>query len=442
MYFIFYFLFLILNITFADTILPLPIEDLRKIEMKYDDTLVQPFPLDTIYLKIYGGNIFWGDINLTRVIDKTIFLNLNGKCEKNRDFSNYLLADGKVNLGWSAREFWHEFAFATNWKKRGQRYYQRMEVYYNPIWFTSKGTFTLKNTVRGASYIDTEQNNFFSGCADLAFNSPSRLGIINSNANIFYQANNRAGDKFLTTTSAGLSDLITIGDNLFIKPGVHYNIEKEILTISSNLGFIISGVTTFIDLQQNVLKTFSFDSLYTDVFPFLVTEDLDYPICDWQCGTTIQWKDFRFSGIYQQFSSYLNWVRAQKDSWIIPELLDSTYSQISLNLAGKWRFLKNYFSVNYTPDTRNLVPRYIISDSILINAGKFEIISDIVVAGKRTWYNRTLPNDILLSSQIGYKWRFVKLFARIENILNNKYEILPNRFDTGSNYFIGLETIK
>ena len=39
MYFIFYFLFLILNITFADTILPLPIEDLRKIEMKYDDTL-------------------------------------------------------------------------------------------------------------------------------------------------------------------------------------------------------------------------------------------------------------------------------------------------------------------------------------------------------------------------------------------------------------------
>jgi hypothetical protein len=427
-----------ISMVIAETLPPLPIKDLLKVDLHYNDTIIKPVRLDTFRLKLFGGNVMGGDILLNQSIGKKTLLRLNAVGGNNFDYSNYLWEKSGVLLGYLSGDFWQELSLLTMWKKRAQRYYDYYKLSYAPVLFIANGTITLNGGLRKAQYFDYAPNNFLSLYSDLNYNTSSRIGIVNTNIDIISQVKDM--EKPLTNASVGLKDLIIIGDNLFINPGIDYDITQKRLSIKTNLGFFIAGLTTCLDLNYNTVERFYLDSLYTDVFPYLVNEDLDYPIYQWKFGLSVQWRDFKLTGYYQEYSSFFDWT--QQDSWIKPELVDSLHTQIGFSLSGKWRFLENCLGVNYIPNPRNLTPNYLISDSILIKLSNWEFISGLSIIGKRVWYDQTLPKNILVMSQLGYQWRFLKLFTRIDNLLDNKYEILPNHFDKGIKYSLGLELLK
>ncbi len=56
------------NIALAESLPPLPIDRLKKIELKYSDTIIKPIPIDTFYFNLFGGNILGAKLLLQQVI--------------------------------------------------------------------------------------------------------------------------------------------------------------------------------------------------------------------------------------------------------------------------------------------------------------------------------------------------------------------------------------
>lgn len=430
---------LLISSPLPETIPPLPINDLKKIELSYNDTLLKPFPIDTLFLRVYGWNTYGVNIILSHQMGRNTLFNVDAAAGKNQDYTSYLFSKGNVNVGWLTGNFWQELGLSAFWKKRTQEYYRQIGISYKPIWFISSATLTLDNTIRGAQYFTNLRNNFMTATSNLSYNTPSPLGIINTEVNALIQNYYNAGTKTLLSTTAGLSDLITIGDNLYIKPGAKYNIEKKRLSINGNIGFFLKGMATNVDVENNNVNTFYFDTLYSNAFPILVNRYLDYPICNWNIGLSIQKKNLIFSGRYRQFNSYIYW--SQTDLLLAPNYLSQKYKDISGTMTANWSPIKNVLTFAYAPDKRNLIPFYAISESINFYINNFDFGVSSVLSGERKWYDQTLPYYITYSISLAYKWRYLKLLANIENILNNKYEIIPERYDLGRKYYIGLEII-
>jgi len=421
----------------AQTLPPLPIDSLKKIELQYSDTLIKPFRIDTLYLNLFGGNIFTGRLFFLQPIKKQCLLNATIEGTKNYDYSNYLYGNGKINFGWLSKSFWHEFDIQAFWKKRNQRYYEQLTLSYNPIWFISNGTLTVNNQLRGTKYIDYESNVFLAAQSNWNFNLPSPLGIIDGKTMILTQSPRQVNNKYWTTAAVTLADLITLGDNFYIQPGIGYNIEKKQIESKATVGILINEVKTFLNFTHNSTKPFYFDTLYNNVFPLLVSDNIGYPICAWQVGFKASWRDLQVSANYQRYRSYIGY--SPRDSWIIPQLIEGLYTTFNFNVENTWHFLKNNFYLNYTPDVINLIPQYTISDSIIINWGRFDFVEDVFLSGNRAWYNQTLKDFLILSSAIGFNWKSFRFFVGIENVFDVRFEILPARFALGRKYFVGLE---
>ncbi len=428
-----------------ETIPPLPIEELKKVELRYNDTLLKPFPIDTLFLRFYGWNIYGTNVVFSHPIGKKTLFNFDADAGKNRDYSEYFYSKGNIDVGWLTGNFWQELGVSAFWKKRTQEYYRKIGLSYTPIWFISSATLMLDNTIRGAQYFNHTQENFINGKSELSCNAPSPLGIIDADINTFLQNYNNNGPTTLTSTSVGLGDLITIGDNLYFEPGATYNIEKKRLSIKGNIGFFIKGITTNIDVENNNVNTLYFDTIYSNVFPITVNRDLNYPICDWNIGLSIQRKNLYFSARYRQFSSYFNWTLGVS---LMPDYTNQNFQDICLTLKETWSPVRNIISFTYTPNERNLIPLYTIADSLQISIRNFSFGVCCFANGQRTIELQSfrdylnLPYYITYSSSIAYKWRYLKLFASVDNILNNKYEIIPYHFDDlGRKYYIGIEMI-
>jgi hypothetical protein len=437
-------IFLVTSASLPETIPPLPIEELKKVELHYNDTLLKSLPVDTLYLRLYGWNQIGGNILFSNTIKKRTLFNLDVKGEKNKDYSNYIFSKGDIDIGWITGNFWQELGASAFLKKRTQEYYQQIGVSYNPIWFISSATLMLDNTIRGAQYFNRTRENFVNGKSELSYNAPSPLGIINADINTLLQNYNNNGPTTLTSTSVGLSDLITIGDNLYLEPGAKYNIEKKRLSIKGDIGFFIKGITTNIDIENNNVNTLYFDTLYSNAFPITVNRDLDYPLCKWNIGLSIQRKNLDFSARYRQFSSLIYWFPMVDP--IIPGYDNQNCKNISTTIKVTWSPIINTMTMTYAPDKRNLIPLYTIADSLQINLRSFTFGADCFVNGPRRWETlietyTTQPYYITYSSSIAYKWRYLRLFVNIDNILDNRYEILPFRFSLGRKYYIGLEII-
>jgi len=435
-----YMLFAVCSFVTADTIPPLPIDELKKIELKYTDTLLKPFPVDTFYLQVYGGNILGGNLNLEHPIKKNTLVSLRATADKNYDYADYLLFGGAMDFGWLTKHFWHQIGLSGMRKNKESRYYENSEINYNPIWFISNGTLQLNNRLRGARYTNMHANIFWVVNSNISFNMPSLIGVINSDAELLFQATEKIKDENKFFSKVRLNDLFIIGDNLFLQPGINYATQKNRLGISLNSGILIAGVTTFFTLNYNSAQTFYFDTLYSNVDNYAVNNNLDYQVCDWDINWSILWKDIQILGNYRYFSSYLTWQ--QSDSSITPEVCDTIYNEISFNIKNKWRFLNNTFSINYTPKKLNLIPGLVITDSIRADIENFDLRNSIYVYGSRNWENQKIPKFILFTLQVGYNWKYLRVFAGAENIFDNKYEILPDKLSLGRKYLAGLEIKK
>ena len=423
----------------AQTLPPLPIDDLKKLEFKYSDTLMKPYRIDSLYFNLFGGNIFTGRLFYLQPIKKECLLNATIEGAKNCDYSNYLYGNGKISFGWLSKNFWHEFDIRAFWKKRDQRYYEQLTLSYNPIWFISNGTLTVNNQLRGTKYIDYESNVFLTAQSNWNFNLPSPLGVIDGKADILTQLIRKVNNKYLTTEAVELADLITIGDNFYIQPGIGYNIEKKQIEIEVNTGVLIAGVKTFINISHNSIQPFYFDTLYNNVFPLFVSDNIGYPLCAWQVGFQLSWKDLQISTKYEQYGSYIGYL--PRNTWLIPQFIEGRYRSLNFGIGYSWRFIKNNIYLNYTPDEINLIPRYNFSDSMLINVGRFDFGAVVFISDKRIFDNQMLKSYITLSSEIGFNWKSIRPYIGVDNILDKRYEILPNRFDLGRKYYIGLEII-
>jgi len=427
-----------------ETIPPLPIEQLKKIEMHYNDTLIKPFPVDTLFLRLYGWKNYGANIIFSHPIGKKSIFNIDAAAGKNQDYTSYYFAKGNIGIGWLTGNFWQEFGVSIYWKKRAQEYYQQIGLSYTPIWFISSATLMLDNTIRGAQYFNNIRDNFMTATSNLSYNTPSPLGIINTEANALIQNYYNAGTKTSISSTAGLSDFITIGDNFYIKPGASYNIEKRNLSIIGNIGFFIKGITTNIDVENNNVNTLYFDTLYSNAFPISVNRYLDYPICNWSFGLSINNKFLAGSVHYQQFRTFINWYPVT-DTTIIPDYDTRIHRFISIKIQGTCSPIKNILSITYAPDKRMLIPLYTLAESLQFSIHNFILSISCCAYGKRvieTIESQIIkPSYIFYSSGIAYQWRYLKLFANVENILDNKFEIVPNRFDLGRKYYIGLEII-
>jgi hypothetical protein len=421
----------------AQTLPPLPIDSLKKIELKYSYTLIKPVPIDTLHLNLFGGNIFGGRFFLLHPINKKCLLNTNLEGAKDFDYSNYYYGNGKINFGWLTKNFWQEFELRAFWKKRELRYCQELSLAYNPIWFISNGTLTFNNELRGTKYIDTETNLLLAGWSDWNFNMPSPIGIIDGEANILAQAIRRDNYKYWTFSTVALTDLITISDNFYTQPGVNYNIEKNQIEPKVDIGIFIANTKILLNLSHHTIKPFYFDTLYNNIYPLLVFDSIDYPLCIWQAGFELSWQDLVISANYERYNSYIRY--SSRDTWIIPQFIESRHTALNFGIEYSRRFLKNNFYIYYTPDEINLIPQYTISDSMLINLGRFGFGLVGFYSSQRIFDNQTLNSYIILSSEIGFNWRSVRPYVKVDNILDNRYEILPARFALGRKYFIGLE---
>jgi hypothetical protein len=431
----------------AQTLPPLPIDSLKKIELKYSDTLIKPFRIDTLHINLYGGNILGGNLFLLQTISKKCLLNTCLEGNKNFDYSDYLYGNGKINLGWLSKNFWHEFALQPFWKTRAQRYYGQLIFSYNPIWFIANGSITFNNQLRGTKYVDTQSNLLLAGRSDWNFNMPSLIGIINGDANILAQSIRKNNYKYWISSAIALTDLITIGDNFFVQPGVNYNIEKKQIEPTINTGIFVAGVKTFINISHNLIKPFYFDTIYSNVYSLLVFDDIDYPLCAWQAGFQLSWKDLQISTNYQRYRSYIGHSPrsctqgrgSPRDTWLIPQFIEGRYRSLNFGIGYSWRFIKNNIYLNYTLDEINLIPRYNFSDSMLINVGRFDFGTVVFISDKRMFDNQMLKSYITLSSEIGFNWKSIRPYIGVDNILDKRYEIFPTRFALGRKYFVGLE---
>jgi hypothetical protein len=426
------------NVALSESLPPLPIKDLIKIDLKYNDTIIKPVPLDTLHIKIYAGNVMGGDISLNQVVRKNGLFNLHLGGEKNFDFNYYLAGRGNIFFGFLYGDFWQELNFAAAKKKRDARYFDYLQLSYNPVLFTGIGTITLQNDLKKTRYIDRRQENFSSLYSGINHNIASSIGTINTKIDVLSQTINSQTP--LTSITAELKDLITIADKLYFCPFLNYDINQKRLSVNNDLGFLISDVITNISVQYNAIEKIRMDSLYADVFPYLVSGDLKYPVSRIKIGTSIQWRNFKISGKYQEYGSFINWTR--QDSWLKPEIINNKYNQINVNLTGKYRFLENHFDFNYIPSPWHLMPQHQVSDSVLLKIKRWEFIGSITYSGRRNWYNQTLPSYYFITTQLCYHWRLFKIYTRIDNLLNNKYEVLPNLFDRGIKYSIGFELLK
>jgi hypothetical protein len=365
--------------------------------------------------------------------------NIDAATGKNQDYTSYYFSKGNTGIGWLTGNFWQELSVSAFWKKRTHEYYRQIGLSYSPIWFISSATLMFDNTVRGARYFNYAQENFITAVSELSYNTPSSIGIINATVNTLFQKYSNNGHTTLTSISVRLEDLITFGDNFYIKPGASYNIEKRNLSIIGNIGFFIKGITTNIDVENNNVNTLYFDTLYSNAFPISVNRYLDYPICNWNIGLSIQKGGSSFSGRYRQFNSYIYW--SQTDSLLVPNYLNQKYKDISAMITVNWSPIKNILTFTYAPDKKNLVPLYAISESLNFYMNNFDFGVSSVLSGKRNWYDQILPYYITYSVSLAYKWRYLRLFTHVENILNNTYEIIPYHFNLGRKYCIGLEII-
>ncbi|MCX8015074.1 MAG: hypothetical protein N2748_03565 [candidate division WOR-3 bacterium] len=443
------------KIAFAETLPPLPIERLKRIELFYLDTIIKSAKFDSLHLNLFVGNIYGGNVNYQHLVGKRILVQLNTSVQKNHDYKSFFCENSDVDIRWLTKRFWHEISLSSLFKKRQNQKFNKVAFGYQPVWFFNNSGLFFNTNLSFVEYDDVAKNRFLLSKFDVSFNKPTGIGIINIATDNLFQTGLNDLTRPNYCTAVNLANLIT-KTNFYLKPALNYifcyddnKIGQKALNFKTNLGFTLAGLITTIDFDYNNLIPISFDTLYARLFPYIINKDLitQAQIRQFLLSWTVKLRTISFGGGYQKFKSGLDWHRQEfmpdiAEFWIVPEIVDDGYTQISFNFTNNWDFLENGFVVNYISNPKNLMPNYTISDSLIIKIKGWQLLGGINVIGERYWVSENLPAQMILIARLSYQRRLVKFFVRCDNLLNNQYEILPNKFDKGIKYYLGFELNK
>ncbi|MEO0083960.1 MAG: hypothetical protein ABIK33_06235, partial [candidate division WOR-3 bacterium] len=269
------------RVALAETLPPLPIEKLKKIELFYPDTLIVPGKLDTFFLRLFGGDIFGSDIKYHRLIGKKTLVKLNTFMQKNRDYSAYFYGNSRVDLGWLKKNSWQEINWASIFKKRQDRKYYNFGFGYQPVWFINNSGLFFNTQLCFWEYEDIVNNRFVLSRFNGSFNKPTKVGIINIRTDNSLQTDFDNPQKAQYYSSAGIAHLMMLFNNFYVKPTFNYsffyhnnNFGPKALNCKLNLGYGITDFITAIDFGYNNLQPVVFDTLYANVFPYLANKEL------------------------------------------------------------------------------------------------------------------------------------------------------------------------
>ncbi|MBS4015411.1 MAG: hypothetical protein KGZ86_03140 [Candidatus Latescibacteria bacterium] len=435
-------LFLVLSaitsILTADTIPPLPIDALKKIELGYHDTLAKPILTDTFSLKLNAGNIFGGALKYANLTQTGSILSLHAAVSKNYDFSDYLYVNTSIKYGWLSKNFWQDFTLALIRNSRlnfaNRQYFENIRIGYNPLWFVGNGN--LDNQIRLSRYYDTTSNIFFTNSTDLTINIPTGLGNLNYHTDLIFQTFtpeinfNQYSQYYQTSANFEMTNLVAVNDYLFLAAGVHYNLGKNRFGASFMSGLRYNDIETFLDIKYNTVHHFYWDTIYTNLFPYLVNSvSFDYPVCHYAVGLTFVLDKMTFSARYCQYDSYLTWQEI--DQYLQAGIRDTLYQEFRVRVNNQYGNLENVFNLRYPIQNFFLTPALLITDSLIYNFNRFTMGVSFAFVSKRT-----LPDYALFSANLAYQYKFFVLSGHIENILNNKFEVIPDRLHKGRKYFI------
>jgi hypothetical protein len=432
-------LFSLQPILIADTIPPLPIDALKKIELKHNDTLSKTTLPDSLAVQLYAGNIYRGVIKYRHPTKQHAILYINADLNKNFDFSDYLFINTTVKWGWLSKNFWQDVSLELVRNIRlhadNKQYYENIGIRYNPIWFAGNRNINLDNQIRLTRYYDTMPNIFLLARSDLNIDLPTVLGRFNYRTNFIFQSFNRDVNRivqYISSVNFSLTDLILITDYLFFKLGIHYNLGKGQLGASIMSGLQFNDMQAFLDIKHNSVHYFYWDTLYTNVLPcFVNRESFIYPICDYDVRLTFLLDNIAFTAGYRKFKSYLTWH--ETDTWLQAKISDTLFQELTLQISNQYRSLRNVFFLCYPVQQFFLTPNFLIADSLIYSFNRYTLGISFNLASKRT-----LPAYALFSANLVYQYKFLILSGHIENILDNKYEIIPGRFSQGRKYYLGL----
>ncbi len=430
-------IFLLSAIKVNDSLPPLPLDKLWKIEMVYHDTLFAKLKIDSFYAQMYVGNILSGDLSFKQPLKKRLLGKFSLHGSKNYDFSEVYNYRGTIDISYLTKKSLQEFNLSVQRKNRAHQDYETGKLSYTPTWFIGQAVLQLKNSFGVTRYIDRTRKHFLWAHSNFILNYPTLIGNVHCDTDVLFQ------NQFISIFK--LNNFITIGDNFSLKPEITYEPKRNRLGFSIQNGFFIKNFTLLADYSKSQTELCYFDTLYQHLYSILVNDDLAYPITDWQGMLSLSIKHHRFSVHYQQYQSYITYNL--QDSWFIPVNDNSKFHQYTFRLQNRCRFLNSSAVLGFVPQNLILIPNYFFAESLQIILNNFDINLNVFLSGNRPGYQQILSSFWLLTPEIGYnlnlstpqhQLRKLRFFLGAENILNNKYEILPNKLHYGRKLIVGV----
>lgn len=434
----------------SDYIPPLPIDELKKIELDYIDTLKISSRDDSLLIQLFAGNVFGISLKHLTPIKARSLLTYQLSAIKDFDYADYFLTDNFLRYGLLAKNFWHEFSFQYNKKLHlingfgsTHRYYEMLGASCEPVCFFRVGSARLHTRFRKAVYQNIIKSDFYTASSLLSLNLPTRLGIFNYATDALFQVMYRDIQINDFDANFKLDDLITISDNLFCQPAVLYNLNNNLIGAALNLGLRTGQINTYLNLEYNSVRFFYADTVFSQMLPHWTNRINFAPIlCNFDIRITLATSGLGFTCGYAQYGSHLNY-QVHHDS-IIPLIEDSLFRNLYVRFNNRFTIrypsmiINNIITAQYPIDKIHLMPIINLSDSLSLGWQNYSANLNFNFTGKREWYLESLPAHIVISSGIAYKYRSFVISAQVENIFDSKYVIIPDYKNKGRKYFLSV----
>ncbi len=421
----------------ADTIPPLPLEELKKLNIQFQDTLL-PFPLsDTFSLQVTGGNILASSLLFSKAIFSKSHLKIFALVDKNYDYTNYLKFNSRINYGWLTINSWQNLSVGLTDNLRydlspldAKSAYQNINVMYHPIWFIKNIYFDTKQNIRLSRYLNPEDKNYLGNDLILKINHPTWLGNLTYQTDLLYQTTKKINFDNNLSCKVNLSHLFLITPRFFIQPSLSYYLPEKQIGERVNLGILFSNIKTLFDLQHNTVIPYYFDTLYANLLPYrFETSPLKYLQSDYTLTVSIIWHHNRIKGSFAQYNSYLT-LQPIHDSLLYQTIL-SQLRTIEFSMRNQLYGITNNLIINYPFGNFFITPNFNLTDSLSYQFKKMLIGLSYQYVAKRT-----LPSYSIFSFNFGYHYKNINLTTVIENIFNNHYYLTQTNTHKGRKYYL------
>ncbi len=147
------------------------------------------------------------------------------------------------------------------------------------------------------------------------------------------------------------------------------------------------------------------------------------------------------SGAYKEWLARLNII----GDFAVSLMREIKETNLALRAHNKIRLgqfnLYNVLHLQYTDSDSALtfLPDISVTDTLGLTMGGLELSAGVRYFSERTGTSKTLPRQLLVNTQAGFRFYFMKVYFLIQNISDERSEIYDDRFLTGRQYAAGLE---